>query len=450
MSLAKQKEENPDVAELMKSIRADVKSQSSSADDKADSSEESSPASVLYSEELNYLNANWSNWAESVEITSHRKFFGPIIVRLKRAFVNLVWEHLLKGYFDRERQFQLNLVNYLNKNAKYIDKRDSDIFWELIHKVDDEVLALNERVELSQDASLATIRSLTNELKADIISSKESLSSVSKDSLSSQHLESLKQRVADCERLVASLGTSPESSPEARVSSDELTYRIFENNFRGSEEELKKHVEQYLDFFKNADGKVLDIGCGRGEFLELLKSAKVDSVGIDINQSMVDRCLEKGLEAVCVDCFEYLEGLEDNALSGVFTAQLVEHLSSQQIDTLVKLISKKVKPGGVVILETINPTSVVALSNNFYRDPTHQSPVHPETLKFLMDMAGFESEIKFVSEVSSEAKLQPIEKQEFLPPRWNDAISKVNQNIERLNSILFGHQDFAIVAKRKS
>ncbi|MCB0360957.1 MAG: hypothetical protein KDD44_15015, partial [Bdellovibrionales bacterium] len=115
------------------------------------------PSSVLYSEELNYLNAHWHDWSAAAEITSHRRFIGPLIVRAKRFFVDWVQKYLLKGYFERERQFQMNLVRLLNDTVRYVDRRDAEIFWQLIKKIDADVASLNERMDRLHDESAGSL-----------------------------------------------------------------------------------------------------------------------------------------------------------------------------------------------------------------------------------------------------------------------------------------------------
>ncbi|MFN8392667.1 MAG: hypothetical protein U0136_20415 [Bdellovibrionota bacterium] len=114
-------------------------------------------------EELSYLNAHWNDWSNSEQLTSHRKIIGPFIVKAKQFILNVVWEHILKGYLDREKQFHMHLVRYLNESARYIDRRDHDIFWELVHKMDNDVSGLNERTDRLFDEAFSAVRELQDE-----------------------------------------------------------------------------------------------------------------------------------------------------------------------------------------------------------------------------------------------------------------------------------------------
>ncbi len=177
-----------------------------------------------------------------------------------------------------------------------------------------------------------------------------------------------------------------ESSGEA----DPLeAYRGFEDVFRGDEDLIRRRQEGYLPLFEGADW-VLDIGCGRGEFLDSLREAGLGARGVDLDAAMVARCREKGHEVVEGDALAYLDRLEDGRLPGAFAAQLVEHLSSEQLNDLLRALAAKLSPGGTVVLETVNPHSPTALKA-FWTDPTHHHPLFPEVTLALCRFAGFRS-----------------------------------------------------------
>jgi len=128
----------------------------------------SSDTALIHSEELNYLNENWSSWAFQSEITSHRRVVGPIIVKIKKFFITSIWNFVLRDYFERERNFQMNLVKHLNNSAKYVDERVEKIFWQLVEKVDQDIKGLNDRVDklhfLSQGESASFEGNVSQEL----------------------------------------------------------------------------------------------------------------------------------------------------------------------------------------------------------------------------------------------------------------------------------------------
>ena len=160
-------------------------------------------------------------------------------------------------------------------------------------------------------------------------------------------------------------------------------YFLFEHRHRGPVSEIKRRQSTYLDLFRWKEN-VVDLGCGRGEFVELLSENGINVTGVDINEDMVDFCRDRGLSVVQSDIFDYLTGLSDKTLDGIFLSQVVEHLSPERILELISLCSKKLGPGGVIVAETVNTNCPVALSN-FYLDPTHVRPVPPEMLSFMFE-----------------------------------------------------------------
>ncbi len=223
-------------------------------------------------------------------------------------------------------------------------------------------------------------------------------------------------------------------------------YFRFENRYRGFEADIKKKQEIYLPYFKNAN-QVLDIGCGRGEFLSLLKENGITASGIDLNEDMIHICEKKGLNAEKANAFDYLKTLEDGSLEGIFAAHVIEHVGNDRLREFVQLCSNKLKSGGTLIYETPNPHSIVVSSTSFYLDLTHINPIHPDTIQFLLDSCGIaKSEIKYLSPFPEEKQLDKIS----IPSNQNarETVEQVNRDIEKLNQILFGFQDYAVIGKK--
>jgi len=166
-------------------------------------------------------------------------------------------------------------------------------------------------------------------------------------------------------------------------------YRGFEDIFRGGEEELREAQTAYVERFAGA-GWVLDLGCGRGEFLDALRDAGIPARGADLDATMVARCREKGHEVEEADAAAALGALDDDSLPGAFAAQVVEHLGHRQLSDLLDLLHRKLTPGGIAVLETVNPHKPAALKA-FWTDPTHHHPLFPEVLLALTRLAGFDS-----------------------------------------------------------
>lgn len=171
-------------------------------------------------------------------------------------------------------------------------------------------------------------------------------------------------------------------------SAGQANYRDFEDIFRGSEVFIKDRLRIYDVFTKKGDS-VLEIGCGRGEFLELLSEKEVIYTGVDLDESMIFRCKEKALSNIVHKDFElYLDGVMPAFFDGIFSFQFIEHIPSEKIMDYFKKCHAALKPGGVVVVETVNPYSVEAF-RTFHVDITHQKILYPEVLLYLSKAAGF-------------------------------------------------------------
>jgi SAM-dependent methyltransferase len=178
---------------------------------------------------------------------------------------------------------------------------------------------------------------------------------------------------------------------------DATGYRGFEDIFRGDEQDVRQAQERYVELLRDSDW-VLDLGCGRGELLDALRDAGIRAKGIDLDEGMVARCREKGHDVELADAATALRGYEDGGVPAVFAAQVVEHLSADQLEELLSLCVAKLEPGGMAILETVNPHTPAALKA-FWTDTTHHHPVFPEVLLAHCRLAGFASgDVRFPQE----------------------------------------------------
>ena len=226
-------------------------------------------------------------------------------------------------------------------------------------------------------------------------------------------------------------GSVPGSKIDARdrqLVLDEL-YASLENQFRGSPEHIKESLGVYLRLLKDAaiTSDILDIGCGRGEWLELLRAEGLRARGVESNHPMIDQC-PKELEIVEADAIAYLRGLPENSLSAVTAFHFVEHIRLEELIDLLDEINRALRPGGLLIVETPNPKNLVVGACNFYSDPTHRRPLFPETLQFILDHRGFvRTQLQY---------LHPVEGSPF---------QDGSEAAQALNSWLFSARDFAII-----
>jgi SAM-dependent methyltransferase len=225
---------------------------------------------------------------------------------------------------------------------------------------------------------------------------------------------------------------------------DSHTYVGFEDQFRGSQEDIRGRVAEYLPVFEGTSD-VLDVGCGRGEFLSLLRDHGIGARGIDVNGAMVDVCREQGLEAEEADALSYLRSQPDGSLGGLFAAQVIEHLEPRYLTALLDAAFQKLRPGAPIVLETINPACWFAFFESYIRDITHVRAIHPDTLQYLLVAGGFQHvDIRYRAPYPERDKLQPIPPQATL----GDSVETLNANVERLNRLLFTWLDYAAIGRR--
>jgi O-antigen chain-terminating methyltransferase len=240
-------------------------------------------------------------------------------------------------------------------------------------------------------------------------------------------------------------GTKPsdESAPSP------LSYLAFEEKHRGPGQAVREQQRAYLRHFAGAPGRVLDAGCGRGEFLDLLREAAVPAYGVDQDAEMAARAREQGLEVLVGDLLGHLAALPDASLGGIFAAQVIEHMTTDELFSFVRLAHAKLAAGGSFVAETINPCSLATFAGAFYLDLTHTRPVHPEALRFLLEGTGFRQvELEFTAPIPPDMKLQIIEVAPWLHDIDKDFVRSVNDNFGRLNGLVYGHQDYAASARR--
>ena len=229
---------------------------------------------------------------------------------------------------------------------------------------------------------------------------------------------------------------------EGAAAAPPLDYLAFEARFRGSEEAIRARQGIYRELFAGCR-RVVDLGCGRGELVQLLAEAGIDAYGVELNEDFVDLMREKGLEVVREDALRHLAGLEEGAVDGIVASHVVEHLPPHVVSSLVSTAWERLPAGGVLVMETPNPESLVAGSVNFHRDPTHLRPVHPDTLAFICESTGF-SDVEI-------RRLSPVPDSERLPlqgPGAGPLGDHLDRVVQRLNDLLYGFQDYAVVARR--
>jgi SAM-dependent methyltransferase len=234
-------------------------------------------------------------------------------------------------------------------------------------------------------------------------------------------LAELEERLLRVERRGPAAATTPVAPAAAAALPD---YFGFESRMRGPTEIVRERQRVYVEDFRDA-APVLDVGCGRGEFLVLLRDAGIEARGVEADSDMADFARGEGLEVEQADLVEALERVGDESLGGIFAGQVVEHLSPQALQRFLELGRAKLRRGGVLVIETINPLSPFSL-RNYFADLTHAQPLVPGTLTLLVREAGFrELDLRYLNEPARPDGVDP-----------------------HVAEILYAPLDYAIVARR--
>jgi O-antigen chain-terminating methyltransferase len=377
-------------------------------------------------EHLERLNDGWDTAAEPV-ISSHRAGVGGLIVAAKKLLRRATRPYITL-ILARQVEFNSALLHLLN--AFVLPVRDG--LATLTRRLEDLSLDLQERLTVEHAERQRKERELADRLGTLTAS-----------------VESLRAELDRVRQPTGAAGLPPPSAvPPALGALPAAAYVRFEDRHRGTREEIRHRQREYLDLYAGG-GPVLDVGCGRGEFLELCREAGIEARGIDVDAAMVARCREAGLAAEQADAIAYLDARPDGELGGVFCAQVIEHLPPEALIALVRLAYRKLRPGGVLLCETPNPACLTVFSGAFYVDLSHIKPIHPEAARFVLEAAGFRDVgIRYVNPVPVDGKLQRIEAFWYMR-RYEEAfLSQINDNFERLNQLLWGALDYAVIGRR--
>jgi SAM-dependent methyltransferase len=337
--------------------------------------------------------------------------------------------------FEALARFESLLVQYLQTITGYIDTKDR-------RAGGDE---MRERVTLAEQRILALKRELEGLTAAASASSASAAGSVSTSAFAP--------------------GATAATPSAFSAPLDSLTYVGFEDRFRGSQEDIRTRVEDYLPILSSASD-VLDVGCGRGELLDLLRQHGVTARGVDSNDAMVQLCRARGLDVERDEALRFLERQPDGSLGGLVAIQVVEHFQPAYLLRFLETAHHKMRRGAPLVLETINPACWIAFFECYLRDITHRQALHPDTLRYLVQTSGFTNvDVQFRAPVSEGDRLERVSDSgegRFDPaatregasarpqddPRIAQLVAAVNAHADTLNARLFSSMDYAVIARR--
>jgi SAM-dependent methyltransferase len=276
-----------------------------------------------------------------------------------------------------------------------------------------------------------------------------------------QHLALVEQRLfavtREVDRLQPHSGRPPAPPPGDRSEDeafshpvDSMTYVGFEDRFRGTRDDIRARVEDYLPIL-SACADVVDVGCGRGEMLDALRERGIAARGVDANHAMVELCRARRLEVEESDAVSFLVRQREASIGALVAIQVVEHFTPAYLLRFLAAAWAALAPGAPLVLETINPSCWMAFFDTYIRDLTHQRPLHPETLQYLVQASGFSQvDVQFRRPVRDADRLDRVAALTLpdLSPEIRELAAAINAHADKLNRLLFSATDYVIVARR--
>jgi SAM-dependent methyltransferase len=367
-------------------------------------------------------------------VDSHRGLLGRLVVWVKRLLRPLV-KAPQADLWDRQRIFNLILLESLQDRRQEMDRRVGHLE-NFVPRALDDLVAHNDALFTRVDQKLDRARREGRELSGRLGSALALLET---------------PEVSGTSREAPEVPGTPVSTL-GRLRSEQA-YLALEERYRGTEDEIRERLAVYLPRLEKVAGRgkvvdLLDLGCGRGEALEVFAEAGLRARGVDSSTEMVHRARDKGLDAVSGDLFEVLSDMAEGSVGAVVSFHVVEHLPPVALDRLLRLALRALVPGGLLILETPNPLSVVVAARSFWLDPTHERPVHPDSLALFAREAGFTAVERLDLRPFPEDERLPEIDVEAVAPEQRELADQVNRLRDRLDEVLYGHQDYALVAEK--
>ncbi len=347
-----------------------------------------------------------------------REDFGPLIQQL--LDVRQHWTEWRQGFEDRRNVSEIHMLRTISELQSAFQHR--------VTLMDQSFRESVKAQHADFDAALAAnTTDVQARLWADLVKMRGEI-----EALIVTELRLLRQQG----RLPATAAATPvttapvATAPAPQSGVPPIDWMRFAEAFRGPEEVVRERQEHHVRRFAGTVHEILDLGCGRGEFLEAARAAGLNARGIELSEECVALCRGKGLAAEQADLFAHLSETPDRSLGGIYCSQVVEHLPPERLPVLVRLMGAKVRQGGLVAIETPNPECLAIFGTYFYIDPTHTRPVPPALLRFYLEEAGFGH----------------VEVERLAPA--SDSIPALRELPPGVVEVLFGGMDYAIFARK--
>ena len=342
------------------------------------------------------------------------------------------------------RRMKRFVMKYFGWPARRYAKTQTDCNGHIIRELNEMVTLMNKltmRIEtqnekiIAQESEIASLAGTLRRCLADYTTKSQTI--YDKVEEHTVQIDACHQETADTRDRIHSLRESMDALSRQIEAPQDFDYAGFEDRYRGSEENILDLLKtRYLPHFLTCK-RVVDLGCGRGEFLSVLKGSGIDSFGVDMDADMIARCAVRGLTVEKGNAIDYISSANAGEVDGIMCSQVVEHISSQDLIRLVNGAYNVLPQGGMLAIETINPLSLSAYRFSYPMDITHRRFVHPFTLKFLLESVGFSKvELCFYS-----VAREPIS---FTGKTPEDVAAFLND----VQNALFGEQDYAVIAEK--
>jgi O-antigen chain-terminating methyltransferase len=279
-------------------------------------------------------------------------------------------------------QWREALEERTNRSEIYMLRTISELQHSFQHRLTQTVGVMDDKVKTQHADYLEALDRATLDIQQRLWKDLDFIR-VEYEKLIYNELKTVRQRL-----MAATAGEARDLAARPSPLATSIDWLRFAERFRGAEDRVRAMQSMYVEKFAGARN-VLDIGCGRGEFLEAAREGGIGARGIDLNEESVALCRGKGLEADVADVFAYLPALADQSLGGVYCAQVIEHISPDRLPEMIRLLAAKMASGALAAFETPNPECLAIFASHFYIDPTHTRPVPSSLLAFYLEEAGF-------------------------------------------------------------
>ena len=416
--------------------------------------------------DLDHINSTWDVENKGYFISSHRPVAGRFLIR-GRELVHGEVRRYVDPAIWKQREFNASTTRLLNEVSRRLEEiggRLAQLECALQEARSDIEVKTDDRFNRVVCEFESQIEGMRSDIE-ELISGQ--IRDLMNQGIRTEAEETVKSMVlainADIEnkawlanRLDEAIERESINSQIPKSDSNFMNYFVFSevagdawSRISGHSSDERSVFRDSIKLFNNCRN-VLDIGCGRGSFLQMLRNNGINGYGIELNDDFVIYCQKFGLDVKKSDAIAHLKSLDDKSIDGIFMSQVAEHLTLDELYATLKLCYIKLQFGSYIIIAIPNILSMIVSANLLYLDPTHKIHIHPEVLKYILKICGFrELQEMFYQPVADELMLKKIDlKNGTAMEGKSEYLDVINHNIDMLNKMLFGYRDYVVIAKK--